>query len=399
MIHVMFVESKKTVFGGQKALLARCSELRSRGVGFTILHPYFDSAFTRLAERMGLLDSVLRPKARNPRIPMLSLLLQIIRSCASLKPTHIHLDAFDSAYICIVLRCMCLIGGPQMVFTIRSERFLRFNSIDRVLLPLFDHLATNSEYSARSIAQNARIDKDRINVTYSPIDLDKLTQLNKVYIKPLRSLSIGYFGSMEPRKRLDRFVFLALSALENLEKDVRLEMHIYGDAKEKQQAERLVAIRDLITDRGLNGQFTFHGYSDLGKAASTMDVLLCPYDNEPLGRVVPEFLWLGVPVIVNDSGGMLEAGMGAAIPLRGTESEKSVAFVETLRQFVENPDSLSVSLKTREALFSRYAASNVVNQEVQLYCRKDPKDGGGAAEGRRNWRASLSSCFQSPGQH
>lgn len=58
---ILFIETKATVFGGQKALLARCAELDQRGLAYSIVHPFTTSDFLDQYQAQGLQGELVLP--------------------------------------------------------------------------------------------------------------------------------------------------------------------------------------------------------------------------------------------------------------------------------------------------------------------------------------------------
>lgn len=367
---IAFVETKSSVYGGQKALLARCKELDRLGTNYYIIHPFSESEFLKQARSLGVSGNIIRPAYKCANwtrvVQCLFITYQLLKLSRNRTVDIIHTDAFDSAYIVGALRMLGVGKHMRTVFTIRSERYLRFNWIDRFLVRRLDRLCTNSHYSQRAIARASGIDTRRILVTYTPIDFTALLTkpAYRNYSFSRSSITLGYMGSLEPRKRLDRFIaFGERLALQSDFPDVRL--HVYGTPKQAHASEVRSASVDLATPNSCS----FHGYKTPSEAAAQVDILFCPFEHEPLGRVVAEFLYMGIPVIAMDCGGLREAGCGYAWMLDATTEDKLYQqFEEAVRTILHNGrfDDERLGLM-RSALTNRFGASEVVKRELASY--------------------------------
>lgn len=366
---VLFIETKATVFGGQKALLARCTELDRLGIEYGIIHPFSKSDFMNQYMELGLKGKVFTPKRSLNHVCQVAFILRKLCQKYTRQQTHtIHCDAFDSAYIVAALRKIGLLHRQKIIFTVRSERYLRFNVLDRFLLTAFDQLCTNSDYSKAQInAAIGHLEHD-IAVTYSPIDLAALPQLISAENVSGSIVCIGYVGSFDARKRLDRFVNFGLDLMRKMP-NWTFQFKIYGEAKTPEQKALHQTIVDLIAEQHAQEAFVFEGYCPVSVIAEQIDLLFCPFDNEPLGRVVPEFLYMGRPVIAHDAGGLREAGAGyATMLLSDTEKSMSEKFCEAVQNIISGPKvDANVLNDMRQVLLSQFDRSAVVVSELAHY--------------------------------
>src|SRR5690606_349228 len=113
---------------------------------------------------------------------------------------------------------------------------------------------TNSEYSAKKISEATGIAVSRIFVNYSPIEFSKIPVLQKNSID--NCISIGYFGSMEPRKRADRFVAFTRDAGGRFP-DVSFSLHIFGKPKGPRQELYAEQVRKLTCGSPANCNYLF----------------------------------------------------------------------------------------------------------------------------------------------
>ncbi|MGH6753311.1 MAG: glycosyltransferase, partial [Bradyrhizobium sp.] len=284
---VAFVEPKSEVYGGQYALIHRCIYLKKKKIGFSIIHPFAESKFAKAAAAEGLGEFLVLTGRKGGSAGYLAGIASLAYFLVRNNPKLLHLDGSDSCYLACFLKMCKLIDG-KIVFTLRSERYHRFNWLDRMMLPHVDQIITNSDYSKQQI--QLTFDRD-VKVHYSPIDFDSIVRnsgqaIPKSDAAP-RQAVISYVGSLEPRKNLAFFVDVAKFLRRSSDRYV---FHVYGATKNKDQERYVESIVATLDDEDKQ-YIRFMGYVRIDQAITETDLLLCPYQNEPLGRVVPEFLY------------------------------------------------------------------------------------------------------------
>lgn len=304
--NVTFVEPKLDVYGGQHALIQRCIYLRDHtNLGFEIVHTTSSSRFYSTAVRAGLGKNIrlVGEKSHSRIFKLFAVAWHLGRS----QPRIVHLDGFDSCYLACALKAVRLLRS-YLIFTVRSDRYNHFKWWDKLLLSYVDELVTNSEYSRGQILKS--LGRDAL-VHYSPIDLERILEevrATESCVDSHGKVVVAYVGSIEPRKRVDFFIRVANIIASRSD---RFVFHIYGQAKDKSGSELLSSSLKAVGAKALD-RIIIKGYTPISVAIAETDILVCPFIDEPLGRVVPEFLYAGRRVIVADSGGLEEAGCGFA---------------------------------------------------------------------------------------
>ncbi len=182
---------------------------------------------------------------------------------------------------------------------------------------------------------------------------------------------MGFVGSIEPRKRPDRFIE-GVAALANALPDQDVRGLLFGgpkdDAGRRFQRALLDRYRDLIDA----GTVSFCGKAEAAEIAAKVDLLYCPFQNEPLGRVVPEFVYAGVRVIAMAAGGIPEAAAEAedwvALIPEGDDASVEQAFVDNAVGVLRSSPPTAQQLQdVRRRLEAQFGASTVVNREQAVY--------------------------------
>lgn len=364
-MNLLFLETKPTVFGGQKALLERCKILDDLGLNYTVAHPYASSKFADSFRRSQLLGELETADKKFGSIGRVLYIARAAHKSAKKADTIIHCDAFDSAYVVAALKLLKLIRGAKLVFTIRSERYLRFGWMDRMLLAQHDKLATNSYYSKVMIESSKYVSGREVIVTYSPINFKASASTVDLDSDPVTR--IGFVGSLEPRKRLDRFVDFC-SRLSASRPNERIEMSIFGDIKKSSGSKGHNVAKSAVDFATHSPLFELKGYQSIDNILESIDIAFCPFDNEPFGRVVSELLYGGVRVIAMNSGGMSEAGGGYAEMISGpSEEDAYLQFVAAYDAIVRSSWSSDKWSEVRASLTLRFSAATVVAKELQIY--------------------------------
>ena len=369
-VDLVFIETKASVYGGQRALLTRARELDERGLPYRIIHPYHRSHFLDEATAAGLQGSLITPShgriTRSAPARAAFVVGQLTRRGQGASTSRvIHVEAFDSLYLTAPLLSIGALRSSALVATVRSNRYEHFTAIDRWMLAKPHSLATNSEYSARRIADESAIPRANISVTYSPIGFADLDHMVRPESEEQGRVRVGFIGSLEPRKRPDLFLRCVQRArLAFPDREITAE--IFGDRKPG--TDHSIGI-DGWRDAESEGWVRFHGHRALADIGQMIDIALCPFQGEPFGRVVAECAYLGIPTYVRRSGGLAEAGAGLATVLPdGTDEEFRDAVLARLATDLDRFAELRRSLLSgRSVLRDRYSVGAVLDREFGVY--------------------------------
>jgi glycosyltransferase involved in cell wall biosynthesis len=322
------------------------------------------SRFHQAVIEAGLEDYFIVPKwaagAMSPARGLLALARFLVRAHFDI----VHLDAFDACYLVCAFRLLGGLKKAVVVFTLRSDRYHRFNFVDRFFLSHVNRLVTNSDYSRREIFERTGI---AALVHYSPIDLrmlsDRVKALDSKSTPPKTRRTISYVGALEPRKNLSFFIDVAEALLSDSD---HYEFHVYGLAKSDEGLRYLDRAKSKLTVKGA-AAVHFKGYVPVAEAIHATDVLLCPFINEPMGRVVPEFLYCGRKVVVSSSGGLTEAGLGYAATYDGDSLESCLSAIRNL-DFADLGGSFDRDLEPmKRELLTRYSNENSAAMDDAIY--------------------------------
>lgn len=108
-------------------------------------------------------------------------------------------------------------------------------------------------------------------------------------------VQIGFVGNIEPRKRFD--LFLKICKELNNQNKFQFQFNIFGQTNNLD----FKSIADEVPN------LRFFGFvADIDFVFSKIDILICPAENEPLGRALLEAMLKRIPVIASNLGGHSE---------------------------------------------------------------------------------------------
>jgi glycosyltransferase involved in cell wall biosynthesis len=223
------------------------------------------------------------------------------------NPDIIYANTFKTS---LLLSLMYRSFRAKTIYAILSARELSSHGIlDRIVLRCMDGFIFNSEYTKSTY--NGLISRNKKNAvvySYVPNPTTLLSPLSeriklRAKIAPHGEKIIGYIGRINPRKRVEDFIRMARLLL-NERVDKRFVL--VGGYSPEQAIDYYPKIVSMANDL-LNNAVIFTGHvSNPFDYLSVFDVFVLPSLKEPLGRVLIEAVFLGVPIVAIDSGGVNE---------------------------------------------------------------------------------------------
>ncbi|MDO6515537.1 glycosyltransferase [Neptuniibacter sp. 2_MG-2023] len=205
----------------------------------------------------------------------------------------------------------------------------------RLLYPIADHVVAVSQGVADDLSAHLKLDSNRVEVIYNPIDFERISSLSKCIpenITPFMSelLSRRYFigiGRLVKQKRYDLMI-TAFREVHRYDSDVFLV--ILGDGPLESE------LRQLIEDSKLENCVYLLGFLDNPfYLLSSANALVLSSDFEGFGNVIAEALVLGTPVVsTNCPSGpseILADGKFGILVESGEINELAEAMFETLQ--------------------------------------------------------------------
>lgn len=176
-------------------------------------------------------------------------------------------------------------------------RTWRYRYLDAWCCPL--------NYLKDQVLTNTKMNKDRVYVVPSGIDLSKIDEIPKGEAReqlnlPQNTLIFGIIGRIDPKKGQK----LAVEAWDEVSDAVLL---IKGDFDSIEHKAYLQKIYDLVEQKNLKSRVVFLPFSsNTDLFFSAIDALIVPSQNETVGMVTLEALAHKKPVIGSNAGGTSE---------------------------------------------------------------------------------------------
>jgi glycosyltransferase involved in cell wall biosynthesis len=209
----------------------------------------------------------------------------------------IHANTFKSALICNIVT---LYFDIPILYHARSSKALSNHGyLDFFVFNFSDLIIANSEFTKDTFGKW----EDKIKVIYSGLDLEefKLNKTEKIFNS--KNSIIGFISRISPRKRLLDFIN-AIPLI--LEENNSVKFVVVGDI-EAGSEKYFDKAKKEIEKLNIEDRIEFLGFrDDIPNIINSIDILIFPSINEPLGRVVMESLVLKTPVIAANSGGVKE---------------------------------------------------------------------------------------------
>ncbi|MBL8176008.1 MAG: glycosyltransferase family 4 protein, partial [Bryobacterales bacterium] len=221
---------------------------------------------------------------------------QAVQRCS---PHLVHIECMPGLPLSITLP---LLGIPS----VQHLRIARLGLVaDQVRCA--DAIITVSEY-VRSRAIRLNVHAGNVHVVWNGIDLDKFRpgvfdkdEMRREFSIPAETKLILSVGRFVPSKRQD----LLVSAFRKLRERVPNSVLVFaGDVGDEAFAQQ---VRNEVCAAGLNDSVRFIGFQkDIRRIEAAADLMVLCSRREPLARCVLESLAMGIPCVVNESGGMTE---------------------------------------------------------------------------------------------
>jgi glycosyltransferase involved in cell wall biosynthesis len=250
----------------------------------------------------------------------------------------------------------------SVIFLYEKIRAVLFN-----LLALFwvKHIVVLSKFVGDDLTRKTFGLKKKIKLIYWGIDLSKFHRRTKEEKHLLREKLglprdkkiVGFIGRYEVWKGHETFLNAASKLLQTRND---LFFLIVGGAMTEEIIPGVARYRKKILKRiedlKLQDRLTVWGHrDDIPDVMASLDVFVCPSDQEPFGLVVLEALASGVPVVVSSTVGALEV-------LDGIEN----VFVAEPRNAVSFSDKITDALELDKKIFSSQQSQRLLDVLNQL---------------------------------
>lgn len=176
---------------------------------------------------------------------------------------------------------------------------------------------------------------DQVIVVVNGVDVEEVRRARELGPADFRAAlpehrHIGTVGRLEPVKRIDIFLDMAADLLAG-ESPWPLAFHVFGDGSLLEQ------VRKRARHLQITPHVTFHGHrTDIHSCIAGLDIMIMCSDHEGMPMAALEALALGVPLIANRTGGLIDAldRGNAGILLT---NRTGAGYAEAVRELLSSP--------------------------------------------------------------
>jgi len=174
----------------------------------------------------------------------------------------------------------------------------KFRVLDLPARPLVDHYIVNSKAVCEYLKNRYHVTAEKITIIHNGLP-EKAFQMSPTGQASRSKFVIGLVGNVRPVKGIE----ILLDAASRCKSDIpNLQVQIVGD----DSGDYASRIKNMAGKLDLN--VIFHGRQrDVPRFASEFDIALNTSHSEGFSNAVLEYMALGKPVILSDSGGNSEA--------------------------------------------------------------------------------------------
>ncbi len=219
--------------------------------------------------------------------------------CANNKIDIVHSNTVRTRFYLMFLSLVC-----WKIKTVSHIRDIQYNKYQKSLIKSINKTIVISDAVYRNVGV---FDSGKINRIYNGVE-DLSTYHGDLDIKDRFNIKrnskiIGMVGRIEEWKRQDLFID---SALDILKKRDDCVFFIVGDCIKEEHKKYKDKILNQVGQSKLNSIYFIGHVENPFDYIKEFDLLVCPSNQEPFGRVVIEAMSLSKPVIGSNNGGLIE---------------------------------------------------------------------------------------------
>jgi len=360
---IIFVHNSLPVGGAEQLRLAVCRELLARGVPFRVCVLECASDIGEELISLGVKVDVLGTKQWISDVRVWFKLLAYFKKH---QPAIVQSSLFEANTHC---RWIAPYAPIPVLFC--EEHGLNFRrnwlheKLDNILQNRSDVVLTVSNAVYDYMRRGAHINPKRLKVLHNCIDSVPLEhQLHGHHLRELwgiteRDYVIGHVGALKEEKG-HRLLFQSFQQFHRQHSQAKLLLIGDGPMRADLQA--------YAQQLGIESDVIFAGSRrDMQACFQTMDMFVFPSINEALGIALQEAMFMGLPVIASNQGGMSELIEhdcdGLLVPL------DNVGALTNAMLRLKGDEALCLQLgnAARDKMKRLYLPNNYVNQLFQMY--------------------------------
>lgn len=272
----------------------------------------------------------------------------------------IHTNTFRSRLYTFPL---CLFFRGKMIAHVRD---IEQSKLNYLLVKAFNTTIAISNAVKNVICLDIdKKDDKKIKVIHNGIEFNDI-------VKPLDDgvIKIAMFARFDEWKCQHVFVE-SISKLNFNTNNKSVKYYIYGDAIRSSEVAYKDKIIDMVKEYHLDEVILFMGYckNPITEMAK-MDLIVCPSDNEPFGRVIIEAMSMKKMVLASSNGGIPEILSSEFSELLFPPRDSEI-LANKIEHYIENKEYFDSKFK--DSLYEKYVSNFSINalvREVEKeYCR------------------------------
>lgn len=273
----------------------------------------------------------------------------------------IHTNTFRSRLYCSLIKPLYSCKLIAHVRDIEASRF------DPYLLKKYDTTIVISEAVKKAVLAYVKPDnkiQSKIHTVYNGVEATTndhcLAHRRDDFIK------IAMFARFDEWKCQHIFV---KAAIEVNKRHSNILFYLFGDALRESEVTYKKSIEHLIDEEKAHGFIKVQGFvSDPLLEMEKMDLVVCPSDNEPFGRVIIEAMASGVVVIGSSNGGITEI-LNSELKELTFEPRNELALAAKINEYIENKEAWDEKYKKllRIRFEERFSIQQLISNIENIY--------------------------------
>jgi len=276
----------------------------------------------------------------------------------------VHTNTFRSRLYCSFLK---LIYKCKLIAHVRDIEYSGFN---KFLIEKYDYTIAISEAVRESLLKNINVSseiKNKIKVIHNGVEESELTCDEEVKNNILQIAMFSRYDEWKCQHILIEAIRLMRDKCGML--PANLSFKLYGAPIREAEHEYYTRVVKLVEKYDLKSNVVFMGFCSAPlEEMRHIDLIICPSDNEPFGRVVIEAMSLKKLVFASNNGGIKEI-LGQKFNELTFMPRDPDSLSTLLINYLENKSYFE--LKFRDELYkdyqSRFSVTQLIRKIEKLY--------------------------------
>ncbi|QLA70004.1 glycosyltransferase family 4 protein [Enterobacter pasteurii] len=370
MKNICFVNSYACLGGAEKSLQSLIVGFRNKGYHITAVvgedGPLCEWLYNEKIEHCIIPQPSLKSgigKYLSP-VNLLKFLLSVRHFLKKNNVDIVHVNTFRSRLYCSYLK---KIYKCKLIAHVRDIEPSSFNEF---LISKYDYTIAISKAVEECLLKDIKYSPEivrKIKVIYNGVEETELTLAQKASNNIVQIAMFSRYDEWKCQHVLIEAIKLIRENNEHLLENVVFKL--YGAPIRKAEVDYYAKIVSLVEKYGLKNHVIFMGFCcEPLQQMRQMDLIVCPSDNEPFGRVVIEAMSLKKVVFASGNGGIIEI-LGQNFGELTFRPRDPDSLSRLLINYVENKKQFDGEYKDKlyEEYKSRFSIEQLINNIEKLY--------------------------------